>query len=98
MLFAMPDINFHALGPHRARSGEDPLVSFLLNARKAPVTVSARDVARLDSHRLQLLLVAQKQWEADAVKFEVTEMSPSFREGLERLGLTSDHFDRELPQ
>ena len=56
------------------------------------------DVARLDSHRLQLLLVAQKQWEADAVKFEVTEMSTSFREGLERLGLTSDHFDRELPQ
>ncbi|WP_040604995.1 STAS domain-containing protein [Sagittula stellata] len=94
----MPDINFHALGPQRARSGEDPLVSFLLNARKAPVTVSARDVARLDSHRLQLLLVAQKQWEADAVHFEVTEMSPSFREGLERLGLTSDHFDRELPQ
>lgn len=94
----MPDINYHALGPTRARSGEDPLVSFLLNARKSPVTVSARDVSRLDSHRLQLLLVAQKQWLMDDVPFEVADTSPSFREGLERLGLSSDHFDREIPQ
>lgn len=94
----MPDINFHALGPTRARSGEDPLVSFLLNTRKSPVTVSARDVGRLDSHRLQLLLVAQKQWLADGVPFELTDMSPGFREGLERLGLESDHFDKEMSQ
>lgn len=94
----MPDINFHALGPTRARNGEDPLVSFLLNARQLPITVSARDVARLDSHRLQLLLVAQKQWAIDNVQFAVTDMSPRFREGLERLGLASDHFDREMPQ
>lgn len=94
----MPDINFHALGPARARSGEDPLVAFLLNARRMPVTVSARSVARLDSHRLQLLLVAQKQWAVDGIDFEVTEMAPSFREGLERLGLSPDHFDKELMQ
>lgn len=91
----MSDINFHALGAARARSGEDPLVAFLLNARKMPVTISARDVARLDSHRLQLLLVAQKQWALDEVKFGVTDMSPGFREGLERLGLSPDHFDKE---
>lgn len=94
----MSDINFHALGPARARSGEDPLVAFLLNARRMPVTVSARNVARLDSHRLQLLLVAQKQWAIDGIGFEVTEMAPSFREGLERLGLSPDHFDKELLQ
>jgi anti-anti-sigma regulatory factor len=98
MQFAMPDIHFHALGPTRARSGEDPLVSFLLNARSAPVTVSARDVARLDSHRLQLLLVAQKQWITDDVGFEVIDMSPAFRDGLERLGLPGDHFDKETCQ
>lgn len=74
------------------------MVSFLLNARKSPVTVSARDVSRLDSHRLQLLLVAQKQWVMDDVSFEVTDMSPTFREGLERLGLPAAHFDREMPQ
>lgn len=94
----MPDINFHALGANRARSGEDPLVAFLLNARSAPVTVSARDVHRLDSHRLQLLLVAQKQWTIDSQPFQVTDMSPAFREGLTRLGLSIDHFDQETPQ
>lgn len=94
----MPDINFHALGVSRARSGEDPLVAFLLNARGAPVTVSARDVNRLDSHRLQLLLVAEKQWAIDGASFQVTDMTPSFREGLKRLGLSADHFDQETMQ
>lgn len=94
----MSDIHFHALGPARARSGEDPLVPFLLGALKAPVTVSARDVARLDSHRLQLLLVAQRQWAADGALFKVTDMSPTFRDGLERLGIAADHFDEETLQ
>ncbi|WP_305971078.1 MULTISPECIES: STAS domain-containing protein [unclassified Mameliella] len=91
----MSDISFHALGPARARSGEDPLVAFLLNARRMPVTISAREVNRLDSHRLQLLLVARKQWETDGIPFDITDMAPSFREGLERLGLSQDHFDKE---
>jgi anti-anti-sigma regulatory factor len=91
----MSDINFHALGAARARSGEDPLVAFLLNARRMPVTVSARDVSRLDSHRLQLLLVAERQWALENIPFEVTDVSPRFREGLERLGLSPVHFDKE---
>lgn len=94
----MSDINFHALGSTRARSGEDPLVAFLLNARSMPVTISAREVARVDSHRLQLLLVAQKQWMTEGIRFDVTDMAPSFREGLERLGLSSDHFEKETHQ
>jgi anti-anti-sigma regulatory factor len=94
----MPDIHFHALGATRARSGEDPLVPFLLSARQGPVTVSARDVHRLDSHRLQLLLVAERQWQIDGKDFKLTDMSPSFRDGLERLGIASDHFDKETLQ
>ncbi|MBV7396534.1 STAS domain-containing protein [Mameliella sediminis] len=94
----MSDISFHALGPARARSGEDPLVAFLLNARRTPVTISARDVSRLDSHRLQLLLVAEKQWAVDGHSFDISDMSPSFREGLERLGLSPEHFDKEPMQ
>lgn len=94
----MPDVNFHALGAARTRSGEDPLVAFLLNARNSPVTISARDVPRLDAHRLQLLLVAQKQWAEDAVGFELIDMAPGFREGLARLGLPRHHFDKEAPQ
>ncbi len=94
----MSDLNFYALGAARARSGEDPLVAFLLNARRMPVTISARDVSRLDSHRLQLLLVAEKQWTRDDVSFDVVDLSPGFREGLERLGLSPDHFDKETLQ
>ena len=94
----MQDINYHALGPARARSGEDPLIPFLLCARNAPVKISARQVQRIDAHRLQLLLVAEKQWMTDGAPFEVTDMTPIFREGLERLGLSPDHFDKEMPQ
>lgn len=94
----MQDIHFHALGSTRARSGEDPLIPFLLGAKDAPVTVSAREVQRLDAHRLQLLLVAEKQWCVDGAAFQVTDMTPTFREGLERLGLAPNHFDKETPQ
>ncbi|WP_251374052.1 hypothetical protein [Ponticoccus alexandrii] len=73
-------------------------MAFLLNARKSPVTISARDVPRIDSHRLQLLLVAQRQWVRDAVGFELIDMAPGFREGLARLGLPRDHFDKEARQ
>ena len=96
--FAMSDIHFHAMGPSRARSGEDPLVPFLLGATNGPVTISARDVSRIDSHRLQILLVAQQKWMGDGQAFTVADMSPSFREGLERLGLDPNHFDTETPQ
>lgn len=91
----MQDISFHALGATRARTGDDPLIPFLSGARNTPVTVSARDVQRIDAYRLQILLVAEKQWGADGVPFDLTDMAPNFREGLERLGLSPDHFDKE---
>lgn len=91
----MADIEFHAMAPTRSRSGEDPLVPFLLGARGNSATISARDVRRLDSHRLQLLLVAQRQWMIDEKPFSVTDMAPSFRDGLTRLGLPEDHFEQE---
>ena len=91
----MADEFFHAMAPARARNGEDPLVPFLLGARKHDVAVSARDVPRLDAHRLQLLLVAERQWAMDGARFQVTETSPAFCDSLERLGLDSNHFDKE---
>ncbi len=91
----MSDIHFHALGATRARSGEDPLIPFLLGARSAPVTISAREVQRLDSHRLQILMVAQNQWARDGAPFRVTDLSPGFRSGLERLGMAGEFFDEE---
>ncbi len=94
----MSDVHFHALGAARARTGEDPLVPFLRGARGGQVTISARDVQRIDAHRLQVLLVAEKQWDADGAPFQVTEMSGSFRTGLERLGLRADHFEKEAVQ
>ena len=94
----MPDINFFALAPTRARSGEDPLIGFLLGARGGAATISAREVSRLDSHRLQMLLVARRQWMTEGREFRVTDMSPVFREGLERHGLAANHFDEETAQ
>ena len=59
------------------------------------MTISARDVQRLDSHRLQVLLAARAQWAADGVPFRLTDIAPSFRDGLERLGLAPGFFDEE---
>ncbi|WP_242531901.1 STAS domain-containing protein [Salipiger thiooxidans] len=92
---AMTDVHFHALEPARNRNGEDALVPFLLGARHLPVTISARDVGRLDSHRLQILLVAQKQWASEGIAFQLTDANDTFRAGLERLGLAPDHFDKD---
>ncbi|NDC89247.1 MAG: STAS domain-containing protein [Bacteroidetes bacterium] len=92
----MSDIQFHAMGPTRARSGEDPLIPFLLNARGKKVTVSARQVGRLDSHRLQVLLVARRQWASEGVPFAVTDTSPAFGASLERMGLPSEFFENEV--
>ena len=71
----MSELHFHVMAPARARNGEDPLMPFLRDARNGPVTVSARDVHRLDSHRLQILLAAERQWTADGADFRVTDMS-----------------------
>lgn len=90
----MPDeLNFHALAAQRKRSGQDPLLAFLTQARKSAVTLSARDVHRIDSQRLQILLSAQAQWMLDNATFQVTDMSDAFRAGLARLGLAPDYFD-----
>ncbi|MCR8549806.1 hypothetical protein M4578_18400 [Salipiger sp. P9] len=91
----MTDVHYHVLEPARNRNGEDALVPFLLGARHGPVTISARDVARLDSHRLQILLVAEKQWASEGLPFLLTDTNGTFRAGLERLGLASDHFDKD---
>lgn len=76
----------------RARSGDDPLLAFLRDARHGDVALSMRDVGRLDAMRLQTLLVAQRQWAADGFAFVVTDMSDGFRAGLERLGVPADQF------
>lgn len=94
----MSEVHFHALEPNRARTGEDSLVPFIRAARGGRVTVSCREVHRLDAHRLQILLVAQQQWMVDGLPFQVTDTTDSFRAGLERLGLDADHFDKEPVQ
>lgn len=94
----MTDVHYHLLEPARNRNGEDALVPFLLGARHMPVTISARDVARLDAHRLQILLVAERQWASEALPFQLTDATDTFRAGLERLGLAPDHFDKDPMQ
>ena len=52
----------------------------------------------LGARRLQLLLVAQKQWALEQVPFQLVETSATFRAGLERLGVAPDHFDKDAMQ
>ncbi|WP_353474489.1 hypothetical protein PVT71_21305 [Salipiger sp. H15] len=91
----MTELHSHVLDPGRNRNGEDPLVPFLLGARHMPVSISVRDVLRLDAHRLQILLVAQKQWRAEQLPFTLADITESFRAGLERLGVPAMQFDRD---
>lgn len=79
-----------------AHSGEDPLWQDLSNAIGQPVVISVAAVARIDTRRLSMLLGAQRQWAKDGQSFAVVDLSPSFRQGLERLGLSSRHFDLEV--
>lgn len=88
----------HVLAASRARTGEDPLLGYLRGARNTDVALSAQDVMRLDAQRLQTLLVAERQWAIDGHAFSLTDMSDNFRAGLERLGLATDHFDKDAPQ
>ncbi|MBE9638273.1 hypothetical protein [Salipiger mangrovisoli] len=91
----MTELHSHVLDPGRNRNGEDPLVPFLLGARHMPVAISVRDVLRLDAHRLQILLVAQRQWRAEQLPFTLCDITESFRTGLQQLGLPPDHFDSQ---
>ncbi|MFY0692691.1 MAG: hypothetical protein JXR14_12305 [Paracoccaceae bacterium] len=81
-----------------AAGGEDPLFSFLKAQQKSPVTVSLRQVPRMDALRLQILLAAQCQWLSDAVPFAVTEISEGCAESLVLLGLEPDHFQLDITQ
>ncbi|MBV2358607.1 STAS domain-containing protein [Thalassococcus sp. CAU 1522] len=94
----MSEAHHHCLAPTRARSGMDPLLPFLDSALAAPVTISARDVQRIDSVRLHILLSAQKRWARDGQPFRIVDMTPTFRIGLERLGVPADQFDKDAQQ
>ncbi|PIL20569.1 hypothetical protein P775_08550 [Puniceibacterium antarcticum] len=73
-------------------------MTFLQGVEKGPVTLSVRDVHRVDAYRLQILISAERQWQIDGLEFQIIDMSPAFRSGLERLGLSPDHFDKEAQQ
>ncbi len=92
----MSDMHRHVMERSRARNGEDPIVPFLLGARQSPVEISVEAVERLDTHRLQILLVAQKQWETDGKGFAIKGVSQQFREGLELLGVEPHQFDKDV--
>ena len=53
-----------------------------LNARRGqPVELDASGVERLGGLCLQVLLAAQKQWNADGAAFSVVNPSPAFSDG-----------------
>lgn len=83
----------HSLAEKRPRSGPDPLLEFLTGAVGHPVALSVAGVERLDSLRLRTVLSAQAHWASNGWAFRLTDVSQSFLDGLQRLGVPADHFD-----
>ena len=89
----MPDqMQSYTLAPRRARSGPDPLLSFLQQAQGRPVVLSVAEVERIDSLRLRILLSAQALWAKEGIAFALAHVTDTFRDGLSRLGLSPAHF------
>lgn len=82
----------HVLAPKRARSGADPLLTFLQKNEGVPVCISFELVDRLDSLRLRALLSAQAHWQAAGWPFATENLSPACAEGLRLLGVPDDQF------
>lgn len=71
------------------------LTEALDKAAGAPVAIDLQSVSALTSVHLQVLLAAQKGWEADDTHFEVVNISDDCRRSMTLLGLEPNHFKNE---
>ncbi|MCA0872275.1 STAS domain-containing protein [Seohaeicola saemankumensis] len=70
----------------------EDLSAQLMALRHTAVQISAAQVGFVGALALQLLLSAQRQWQADGAAFSVTDPSDAFREGTELLGFSEFPF------
>ena len=61
----------------------------LLEAKGAPVSIDAGDVAQLGAQCLQVLLAAKRAWDVDNTAFEINDLSEKLLDALRHLGVTS---------
>ena len=59
----------------------------LTAARGAPATLDGSAVRRLGALGLQVLLAAERQWQADGQSLNLVDPSPDLRAGLKLLGV-----------
>ncbi|MDQ0465541.1 chemotaxis protein CheX [Caulobacter ginsengisoli] len=59
----------------------------LAAARGAPATLDGSAVRRLGALGLQVLLSAERQWQADGQPLSLVDPSPDLRAGLKLLGI-----------
>lgn len=67
--------------------GRQSLADFLESYRQAPIALDGAHIEKVDSLAAQLLLVAQKAWEADGREFEIRNLNESAIGDLQMLGL-----------
>ncbi len=61
-----------------------------------PTKVDASSITRLGTIGVEMLLAAQRQWQADGVPFEVCNWSPEASKAISTLGLLQEHFQVEV--
>ncbi len=66
----------------------EPLKTLLTEKRGRPVTLEFAQVTQLGTQSMQVLMAAKTAWEADALPFEITNMSTEIRETLQICGLS----------
>lgn len=67
----------------------------LEGAMHQPVDLDLSEIKAMTTLQLQLVLSAQKQWQAEDVPFRVLNINEECRASLTLLGLDSNHFQDE---
>jgi anti-anti-sigma regulatory factor len=76
------------------RQNDELLWQFLTSHAATPVQIDLSGVPELTAARLQLLISARKQWIADGVPMAIAGMTQTHRQGLARMGVPEDFFEK----
>ncbi|WP_420862350.1 STAS domain-containing protein [Algirhabdus cladophorae] len=93
----MSDASIYPLGRHKGHPAQNPLIAFFQNVQDRDVDIQCDNVSRMDAQNLQILLSAQKVWQAKGLNFELSRMSNDLRSSLALLGVSSTQFENEVP-
>jgi anti-anti-sigma regulatory factor len=83
-----------APGARDLQQNDEPLWQFLTAHAEKPIRIDLSEVTDLPAARLQLLIAAQKQWSVDGVPMVVDGITETLLQGLTRMGVPEDFFEK----